>query len=384
MHWSPRKRLALSIGVLLVAVSAAVAGANGPARAATARPQAVAAYAGQASGQPRTALRLPGASLSGIAVLSAKNAWAGGYDNGGLLAHWNGVRWSYTVLKQIGGINAINAISPTDVWAVGGGAILHWNGHAWSLAKYPTITFLSVSATSADNVWAAGAYGSIIDPNPQDGEAALLHWTGRRWFVVPVQSPKGISLQEINSVAPTGPKSVWATAYVALSGGEYILLHWIGTVWRPVTTRTPSGTIGFVLANSVVAAPHDRAWVFGWTTAALLTPQIMYWNGKSWVIRSGPLGQQSGYSDACFEGNGTGWAVGNQDWGALMTGISRWTGKTWTPSPVRDTGTTQYGGYSLVACAALSNNDAWAVGTVSQTAEDYSSLIVHWNGKIWS
>jgi hypothetical protein len=384
MHRSLRGRLALSISVLSVAVAATAAGANGPALAATGGPETVAAYAGQASGQPRTALRLLGASLSGVAVLSAKNAWAvGGYNNFGLLAHWNGVRWSYTVLKAIGGINAITAISPTDMWAVGDAGILHWNGRAWSLAKYPTSMFGSVSGSSADNVWAVGAYGSVVAPNPQAGEAALLHWTGRKWFVVPIQSPKGTLLQDITSVASTGPRSAWATAYVALSG-ESILLHWNGAAWRPVTSRAPGGAIGFVLLNSVVAAPRDTAWAFGWGTAAQPNPQIMYWNGRSWRNNSGPLGQQSGYSDACFEGNGTGWVVGSQDVGSTATGISRWTGKTWTASPVRDTGTAGGGTYGLIACAALSNTYAWAVGTVFESGGDFANLIVHWNGRIWS
>jgi hypothetical protein len=376
----------MRIRVAALALSAALLSSGLAAAPAAAAPDAAAPAARLAAGQPSTGLAA-GSSLSGVAVLSPRNAWAVGYDNdnnGGLLAHWNGTRWSYTVLKNIGGISAITAISPSDIWAVGGGVILHWNGSKWSLAKYPAILFNSVGASSASNVWAGGTYSADSAPDPENAVAALLHWTGKKWSVVPLQSPKGNVLQQVSSLAVTGPKSAWASMYVSLSGGDYILMHWNGSVWRPLTTPVPGGASNLVLATSVVAGPRDSAWAFGWTTAVQSTPQIMYWNGKSWRNDSGSLGQQADYSDACFEANGTGWAMGNQQWGETETGISRWTGKAWTASPVKVTGTEVYGGLSPVACGALSNSYAWAVGTFSTSPGYYYSLILHWNGKIWS
>lgn len=336
------------------------------------------------TGQASASLKLSGASLADVTVISPKNVWAVGTDNGGLIAHWNGTRWSYTILKSIDAIQGITAISPSNIWAVGSGGILHWNGHRWSLTKYPAILFDSVSALSADNIWAGGSYSADSAPNSQNVDAALLHWTGRKWYVVPVQSPRDSPLDMVSSLAVTGPKSAWASAVVSQSGGEVILLRWNGVNWRPVTSPAPGTSSNLVQVSSVTAAPHGTAWAFGWTTAGLPTPQIMYWDGKSWRNRSGPLGQQTGYPDGCFEPNGTGWAVGDAAADQTSTGISRWTEKTWTAAPVKVAGIMEYGGFSLAGCGALSDSYAWAVGSVNPGNGIFYSLALHWNGKVWS
>lgn len=327
--------------------------------------------------------KLAGASLAGVAALSPTNVWAVGADNGGLIAHWNGTRWSHTVLKAIDSINGIAAISPSNIWAAGSGAILHWNGHAWSLAKYP-ILFYSISASSASDVWAGGSYGANSAPDSQNVDAAVLHWTGKKWYVVPLQSPKGSTLSEVNSLAVIGPKSAWATAYVSLSGTEYVLVHWNGTAWRPISVPAPTGGRSLVHAGAVFAAPHGVAWAFGWATAGQPYPQIMRWNGKAWQSDSGPLGQQTDYSAACFEPNGKGWAVGDSGFDQTTTGVSRWTGNTWHAAPVKVTGIKESGGFGLTGCSALSDSYAWAVGSVNPGDGNFSTLTLHWNGKIWS
>src|SRR5436305_546774 len=82
---------------------------------------------------PVVVLLAPDASfkdvLSGVAALTASNAWAvGGYDTGGtglnhtLIEHWNGTAWSIvpTPDSPPGVLNAVDAVSASDVWAVGG------------------------------------------------------------------------------------------------------------------------------------------------------------------------------------------------------------------------------------------------------------------------
>jgi hypothetical protein len=371
-----RTRLLAITAATVLGCALAFAVAVTPAGAASApRPE---------SAQASASLTLLGASLGGVAVLSPGNVWAVGTDNGGLIAHWNGGRWSYLVMKSVDDLQGIAAVSPSDIWAVGSGVILHWNGHRWSLARYPSILFYSVAASSADNVWVGGSYSADSAPSSQNVDAALLHWTGRKWYVVPVGSPKGSPLDAISSLAVTGPRSAWASAVVSQSGGQVILLHWNGVIWRPVTRPAPGTASDLVQVSSVAAAPHGTVWAFGWATAGLPVPQIMYWDGRSWRNESGPLGQQAGFPDGCFARNGTGWAIGDATAGQAGTGVSHWTGRTWTAAPVKVAGIKGFIGFGLDGCSALSGRYAWAVGSAYSGNGSFYSLALFWNGKVWS
>jgi hypothetical protein len=61
-------------------------------------------------------------------------------------------------------LNAVSAVSPTDIWAVGsqssGPLIENFNGTSWSVVASPTVTGGSldgVSAASSNAVWAVGS-----------------------------------------------------------------------------------------------------------------------------------------------------------------------------------------------------------------------------------
>src|SRR5260221_8017482 len=66
-------------------------------------------------------------NLTGVAVVSACDAWAVGYDtsNGAdqtLILHWNGTRWTRVASPEPGTANLLNGVhaaSATDAWAVG-------------------------------------------------------------------------------------------------------------------------------------------------------------------------------------------------------------------------------------------------------------------------
>jgi hypothetical protein len=96
--------------------------------------------------------------LTGLTVLSPTDAWASGSEgnvndqnfNIPYVLHWNGTTWSLTKTPNLGGegsiLNAITAVSASDIWAVGqserlNGAILtlteQFNGTAWSVVASP-------------------------------------------------------------------------------------------------------------------------------------------------------------------------------------------------------------------------------------------------------
>ena len=100
---------------------------------------------------PSPALGAPGGILSGVAAVSAANAWAvGGTESGSgpsevittLIARWNGTGWKRVPSPNPTGraaLAGVAAVSASSAWAVGniGGAktlILRWNGTAWKLS----------------------------------------------------------------------------------------------------------------------------------------------------------------------------------------------------------------------------------------------------------
>lgn len=136
-------------------------------------------------------------SLNGVAAISASDVWAVGFYNNSndvgrtLTEHWNGIRWSIARSPNTGfytnDLEAVSAISSTDVWAVGyddtesGQAqrlIEHWNGNNWSIVPNPGQMggLFGVTAVAANDVWAVGsaALGDGIE-----------HWNGTQWSVTP-------------------------------------------------------------------------------------------------------------------------------------------------------------------------------------------------------
>ena len=69
-------------------------------------------------------------------------------------------------------ILSIAAISPADVWALAEvgknfpAEIEHWNGTQWSIVSLPVSASLhSLSAVSANDVWAVGSDGLVLNWN---------------------------------------------------------------------------------------------------------------------------------------------------------------------------------------------------------------------------
>lgn len=168
-----------------------------------------------------------GATITGLSALSPNDIWAVGsfsalhgtvLDTFTLTEHFDGRAWtivrSPNVVPEhpLNGsrqvLNAVAAVSPTDVWAVGdtidtaSGSfladktlVLHWNGTAWSVVRapdHPAEDVLSgVAVVSATDVWAVGTFvdrGADGTAFPV-GKTEILHWNGTAWSVTP--SPNG-------------------------------------------------------------------------------------------------------------------------------------------------------------------------------------------------
>src|SRR5260221_9652571 len=99
------------------------------------------------------ALRLLAASLVVTGVLAGPGS-AGA--SGSTCEHWGGVPAPGRVLTGVA------VVSACDAWAVGNSGIEHWNGSAWTVVASPdpgTASILdAVQAASRTDIWAVGSY----------------------------------------------------------------------------------------------------------------------------------------------------------------------------------------------------------------------------------
>jgi hypothetical protein len=285
--------------------------------------------------------------LSGVAVVSACNAWAVGTDiNDGqaqtLIEHWNGAFWTVVTSPDPGdeanSLAGVRAVSATNAWAVGRSTdsnngtaplILHWNGSKWSAVQGPSVpgisTLAAVRPVSANDVWAVG--------NTNNGKITTLieHWNGAQWSVVPSPSPGSGFDDELSGVAGTSATDAWAVGQFTPAGGNQtaLILHWDGTAWKQVDSSIPAGS--FSSLGSVAATSTTNAWAAGFTDG--LQPLILHWNGTAW--------QQA-------------------------------------PTPPLSSGTGQVAGVS-----ASTASNAWAVGSTFD-GFTHRNLVLHWDGSAWS
>jgi IPT/TIG domain len=227
------------------------------------------------------------------------------------------------------------ASSPTDIWAVGqiyepsDSLIIHWDGGEWTRVSSPTSQpLLSISAASADNIWAVGNEGTII------------HYGGRDTGWESVASPIAGSIYEV-SVLPSGEG--WALGrkpYLEGGGPEY--LHCAdGKTWHNETLPTTNG-----LYCLCVLAPDDIWTSWGGGTSDV---HLLHWNGSDWS----DVSQFSGASHAQKI-----YAKGPSDVWAIEAGTDVWhyNGTSWSYAAAtnmanRDFVPMQDGGFMIVGIA---------------------------------
>ena len=179
----------------------------------------------------------PFESLSGASADASNDAWAVGFQGFApqiLAKHWDGTKWRTAATPQVAGnnnkLNAVLALAPNDAWAVGFSTpgkpanaasltlILHWDGTSWKVVPSPNVgpktqfqsnTLLGLTANSANDIWAFGAY---LEPDGSEQQKTLLlHWDGSSWKIAPSPNPtKGDFLLDslVSGVTPS-PGNVW-------------------------------------------------------------------------------------------------------------------------------------------------------------------------------
>jgi hypothetical protein len=147
----------------------------------------------------------------------------------------------FQLVTSVSGLtpNAVAAISPTDVVAVGSGTLANgdkgalietFNGTTWSAATVPaesTGVLNGVAASSSSNVFAVGetlSSSGVFTP-------LVEFFNGTSWSIQTTPALAGGG--SFNSVAVVSPTDVWA---VGGSNGNQLIEHFNGTSWSVVAS----------------------------------------------------------------------------------------------------------------------------------------------------
>ena len=196
--------------------------------------------------------------------------------------------------------------------------------------------------------------------------------------------------QHLRSVRAFGPHDIWAAGFtnwtVITDDGFYLRYaltearHWDGTQWMTATPPNPSPWQNLVWSLDGVVT--DDLWAVGEYQAdsgARYRSLLLHWDGAQWSHMEAPhvrVGSNRLRVVAAVASDDV-WAVGQVDDSAAeaRTLILHWDGTIWSvvPSP-NGAGSRN----ELKAVAAVTAYDVWAVGH-----SDSQSLVLHWDGAAW-
>jgi len=350
------------------------------------------AAGGRGSGQP--------AELFSVDALTASNGWAVGdkfpdpSDYGDYFTatlHQKGSRWvrvgSPNPSAYKAALYGVDAVSSTNVWAVGEynarngndyTLIEQWGGGKWRIVHSPNPGqfgngLASVSAVSANYIWAVGYYGPP--------KTIIARWRGGGWKLVKSQDPGAGNGNVLLGVSALSKSNAWAVGYYLTNHVPHVLIeHWNGGSWQLQQGVDPSSTDNEL--SSVKALSANDVWAVGYSSDGQGDhPLIEHWDGAGWKQMNAPgLPGQGALQSVSGTGPNDVWAVGSMGGGATKTLVVHWDGVAWTriasPSPSNNEN-------ALLGVSARGPSDVWAVGYYNASS-GHRSLIEHWNGTSWS
>lgn len=315
----------------------------------------------------------------------------------------NNPSWQTVALPIIingGRLEAFSALSANEAWAVEEKVALHWNGQKWaSVPGLPVsnFTLASVVALTAQDVWVGGSYQDSNAPG-KGTKPLLAHWDGQQWSVAASNSFP--TLGEITALTGLSTNDVWATGDTinAQTESQPAIFHWNGQQWsnvphpeRPGTSNASLNAIAALSANDVWTVGSDSYNHPGQYQANVNETLIEHWDGTAWKIVPSPSAGINDYLTAisAISANNI-WTVGGTDQGTSNASanagaslkpeaqIEHWDGTHWTMvQPAQSSSV-------LSGIAALSANNIWAVGALSDAHGNVISQLEHWDGKTWS
>jgi hypothetical protein len=200
-----------------------------------------------------------GGELGSVTAVSSNDVWAAGnvLDSSGaavaaLVEHWDGASWSIVSSSVFNGVTNpdVSADASNDVWAVAGTTSLHFDGTNWNVINPNTgVTGVGVDALSPTNVWAVG---QGRDSDGDSNFARIEHFDGTSWSIVPnprVNPAEPLDTQsELAGIAAISANDIWA---VGEALNQTLTEHWDGTSWSVISSPDPGKFNVLVAATAV-------------------------------------------------------------------------------------------------------------------------------------
>src|SRR5579875_1916068 len=271
--------------------------------------------------------------LHSVATVSANDAWAVGgsglqrSSGQPIIEQWNGTQWSAVSSPSTGTLystlTSVAVVSANDIWAVGWEGVNgvaetlteHWNGTQWSIVSSPNPAnagneLYSVAAVSTNDVWAVGFSESTTAIGPIQ-PTLVEHWNGTQWSVVSSPSP-GTQSNVLAGVAAVSATDAWAVGY---ADSQTLTEHWNGTQWSVVSSSGPGPVSNSLLGVAEISA--SNVWAVGYYQSSDFVSHTLteHWNGKQWhVVKSPSPGMNSTQLEGVAATSPTDvWAVGHSD-----------------------------------------------------------------------
>jgi phosphoesterase family protein len=219
--------------------------------------------------------------LFGASALSPSDVWVVGDQEGRngvfetLAEHWNGSAWSVVATPDPGSsgnhLYAVDAVSPSDVWAVGQrlgaqapdqGLVEHWNGKGWAVVNAPASTSASVMLDAVTarggQVWAAGEADG-----PRGGRPIVEDRLGGKWQTAHLPASAGSNWTDLYGLATAGG-SAWAVGTFVdpkTDNNQTLILRGTGNRWSVDPGPNP-GTNGSNILGGITAI-DGQLWAAG-------------------------------------------------------------------------------------------------------------------------
>lgn len=332
----------------------------------------------------------------GAIVLSGSAVGGALPEDGLLVEHWDGLAWTTTpATPPYGGsiLNAVTAVSPTELWAVGstvkplGGVssrplVEHYDGAAWTPLVLRTPTpkatsdLVAVSASSAKDVWAVGSTYRDMNSTVQ---SLIEHYDGKTWRRV---RDSHTSAPELAGVAAVSRRDAWAVGRFLAHGRYHALIeHWNGSAWHEVSIPHPGGTWGHETLDAVSSLTARNIWAVGdYERRHRYHTLVLHWNGSHWKRVVSPTRgskHESLLNGVVALGRKNAWAVGSYPGPEATRPLTEhWDGRGW-----HIVATPPSSGFNVLeAVSAVSSTDVWAVGLDGPG----KPLAEHWDGHAWT
>ncbi|MEV0150501.1 MULTISPECIES: hypothetical protein [unclassified Nonomuraea] len=198
---------------------------------------------------------------SAAVVAGPGQAWLAEFGDAAYINRWSRERWSRVALPFKVDIQALSAVSPNDVWAVGGSTVLHWDGNRFSAIPLPPpyairpsaadgtyLRLLDVAAVSPGEVWVVGTMA-------KDSSAGVaFRWDGHRFTSLAL--PEGTA--ELTAVEGDGHGGFWTAGDVDRDSWDRQILHNDGWHWTREPPPERTGTWGHVVSDFARLPGDDR------------------------------------------------------------------------------------------------------------------------------